>query len=206
MYGSTLVPCVVGDLPSRVIGAVHGAGRVISAAFRVDNPRLRQRFEKAKHALAQKKEVAGKIHVHHTMYHTTRDMAAAKSIAESGFKVGHDRNRAAFGFGVNLARDFGATIHFGAARGKTVTLVCTAAVGRSHDNPTEHPDNPITIPKYMRPRKGYDAMTGMGGYFTVISASSRVLPMYVVIHEPEPGTRPAPASPHAGAKYIFWSY
>ena len=63
------------------------------------------------------------------------------------------------------------------------TLVCEAAIGRSHANRSrEVPGHLDTVPDNQRPRPGYDAMSGAGGLIVVIPSAARVRPLLMIVH------------------------
>ena len=126
-----------------------------------------------------------------TLYHTT-SCAAANSIARTGFDLAFSgKNVGAFGRGVNLGATTDQALIYAFQRRRACTLICRAAVGRAHAN-SSRPDPRLepkaaasapTVPRYVRPRAGYDSMTGAGRSIVVVPDPARVLPVTIVTHE-----------------------
>lgn len=118
-------------------------------------------------------------------YHTT-DPAAARAIMKDGFDLGKSRHFA-FGRGVNLGRSTDQALMYADEEGVSCTLVCAAAVGRSHANRSRARRGRLdTVPDHMHPRAGYDSMTGAAGEIVVVPDPRRVLPLVAVVHRPPP--------------------
>jgi hypothetical protein len=156
--------------------------RVLSGDDHVEQTR---RYDAARLALMRNRGLASRAQA--ALYHTT-SCTAAHRIERSGFDLSFSgAHGGAFGRGVNLASTTDQALIYTFQRKRACTLLCRAAVGRRHANtshaaPGASPGAP-TIPRYVKPRTGFDSMIGMGGLIVVVPEPVRVLPVVVVTHE-----------------------
>ena len=160
------------------VRALQNAGRTVTSVEFVGDPSVTRRFERAKAALAKKCGCA--VRVVEPLFHGT-SAKAGRMICESGFKVGPNAN--AFGRGVNLSPKIEHTLLYLHGRPEACTLVCAAAIGKTHENESRQvAGQHDTVPDNVRPRPGFDAMTGMGGLILVVPSAARVRPIAAIYH------------------------
>jgi hypothetical protein len=52
-----------------------------------------------------------------------------------------------------------------------------------HENTSRHvKGHRDTVPDFIRPKAGYDAMFGAGGLIVIVPSTARVLPIRLIIH------------------------
>jgi hypothetical protein len=142
-----------------------------------DRKESRARFEKATEQLSEKCSCRVRVR---TLYHGTTVENGTKIMA-TGFKV--FKNVGAFGRGVNLSPDVKHTLAYLPPAGDACTLVCRVAIGKMHENTSRHvKGNPNTVPDFIKPKPGFDAMYGAGGMIVVVPSAARVLPVRMIVH------------------------
>ena len=159
----------------RLISALESAGRRVLSVREVSVPRLTKRFAAAKARL-------GSGTVTTRLYHGT-SVEAAAGIERAGFLVPSASSAHAFGRGVNLTPDPAHTLLYIPRRGPACLVVCDVAIKRTHVNISREVEGSSdTVPDRLRPRPGFDAMTGANGLIVVVPSVARVLPRWIVTH------------------------
>jgi hypothetical protein len=158
---------------------VTALGRRVVSSTVNGNKRHLERFEKAERALSDRCDCKPRMRI---LYHGT-SVANGQNIMASGFKIPRGPGGSAFGKGVNLTPDLEHSLMYTPRDGESCTLVCRVAIGKMHENTSRKAvGRQDTVPDFMRPKRGYDAMTGAAGKIIVVPAVSRVLPMRMIVH------------------------
>jgi len=167
--------------PAGLAAAIHKletAGRVVLDVYEVVDAKLSRRFRAASALLARRAGVPARVK---RLYHGT-SVAAAASIVRDGFKI-PTRGSFAFGRGVNLTPDPVHTLMYARARTNACLVVCDVAIARWHANTSRQVQgSDDSVPDYMAPRRGHDAMYGARGMIVVVPSAARVLPRWVITH------------------------
>jgi enhancing lycopene biosynthesis protein 2 len=154
-------------------------GRRVVSSARNDGEGGKARFERAREELSRR---CGCRVAVRTLFHST-SVENGRQIMAGGFKVSKNASSSAFGRGVNLSPDLKHTLMYVSPSGDACTLVCRVAIGRMHANTSRRVGGKAdTVPDFIRPKRGYDAMCGADGVIVVVPAAARVLPVRMIVH------------------------